>query len=51
MLQLGPLQIPQELLEAIRDNRFVIFAGAGVSVGSLANLPDFVNYNDGRWGD
>ncbi len=42
MPQLGPLQIPYKLIDAIRANRLVIFAGAGVSVGSPANLPDFL---------
>ncbi|SEN39385.1 protein of unknown function [Nitrosospira multiformis] len=43
MPQLGPLQIPYNLIDAIRDDRLVIFAGAGVSVGPPANLPDFLN--------
>ncbi|GAB1720484.1 MAG: hypothetical protein NTAFB09_22150 [Nitrosospira sp.] len=43
MPKLGPLQIPDNVLDAIRDDRLVIFAGAGVSVGHPANLPDFVN--------
>lgn len=43
MPKLGPLQIPVHLLDAIRDDKLVIFAGAGVSVGHPANLPDFAD--------
>ena len=32
---------PDSLLNALRDSRLVIFAGAGVSMGAPANLPDF----------
>ena len=32
---------PDSLLNALRDGRLVIFAGAGVSMGAPANLPDF----------
>lgn len=41
MPKLGSLQIDDGILDAIRDDRLVIFAGAGVSMGSPANLPDF----------
>ena len=42
MPKLGPLQIDNSILDAIRDDRLVIFAGAGVSMGPPADLPDFV---------
>lgn len=35
------VNIPDELLEAQRNNNLVIFAGAGVSAGSPSNLPLF----------
>ena len=41
MAKVGPLQIGDGILDAIRDDRLVIFAGAGVSMGSPANLPNF----------
>lgn len=42
MPKFGSLQIDNRILDAIRDDRLVIFAGAGVSMGPPANLPDFV---------
>ncbi len=42
MPKLGPIQIDDRILDAIRDDRLVIFAGAGVSMGPPADLPDFV---------
>lgn len=41
MAKVGSLQISDSILDAIRDDRLVIFAGAGVSMGPPANLPDF----------
>jgi SIR2-like protein len=35
------IDIPEALLAAQRDGRLVIFAGAGVSMGSPSNLPGF----------
>ena len=35
------IDFPEPLLNAMRDGRLVIFAGAGVSMGPPANLPDF----------
>ncbi len=32
---------PAGLLNALRDERLVVFAGAGVSMGAPANLPSF----------
>lgn len=43
MPKLGPLQIDDQILDAIRDDRLVIFAGAGISMGPPANLPNFSN--------
>lgn len=34
-------EIPEELLNAQKENKLVIFAGAGVSMGEPANLPSF----------
>lgn len=41
MIKLGPLSVDNRILDAIRDDRLVVFAGAGVSMGPPANLPDF----------
>ena len=35
------VDIPEGLLDAQRDGRLVVFAGAGVSMGPPSNLPDF----------
>ncbi|WP_299164112.1 SIR2 family protein [Accumulibacter sp.] len=40
-MKIGPCDFPEPLLAALRDNRLVVFAGAGVSRGAPANLPDF----------
>ena len=40
-MRCGQIDFPDELLHAIRDGRFVVFAGAGVSMGDPANLPSF----------
>ena len=42
-MQIGPLDIPNEVLTALEENRLVIFAGAGVSIPPPANLPSFRN--------
>ncbi len=41
MAKVGPLHINDSILDAIRDQKLVIFAGAGVSMGSPADLPSF----------
>lgn len=41
MSKLGPIHVDDSILDAIRDDRLVVFAGAGVSMGSPANLPSF----------
>jgi len=40
-MRCGQIDFPDELLHAIRDGRFVVFAGAGVSMGEPAKLPSF----------
>lgn len=37
------INFPNEIIEAIRKNNFVVFAGAGVSVDAPTSLPDFVD--------
>lgn len=38
---INSINFPDELIKAIRAKKLVIFAGAGVSMGDPANLPDF----------
>lgn len=38
---LSGVDFPAELLEAAQNNKLVVFAGAGVSMGPPANLPSF----------
>lgn len=40
-MNLHGIEIPNRILEAIRDNRLVIFAGAGASMGAPTSLPSF----------
>ena len=40
-MKIKDVDFPGEVLSALRSNRLVIFAGAGVSVGEPANLPNF----------
>ena len=40
-MQIGPLDLPDEVLTALEEKRLVIFAGAGVSIPLLANLLSF----------
>ncbi|MQM29630.1 MAG: hypothetical protein CRU78_03400 [Candidatus Accumulibacter phosphatis] len=40
-MKIGPCDFPEPLLAALRNRRLVVFAGAGVSRGDPANLPDF----------
>jgi hypothetical protein len=37
----GNVEIPEALLEALQNNKLVVFAGAGVSMGKPANYPNF----------
>ena len=40
-MRMAGTEYPEPLLDALRDGRLVIFAGAGVSMGPPANLPGF----------
>ena len=40
-MKLANVDFPKPLLDALRDNKLVVFAGAGVSMGEPACLPDF----------
>ena len=40
-MKIAGVDFPQPLLNALRDGRLVVFAGAGVSIGTPALLPDF----------
>ena len=40
-MRIGGVDFPEPLLNALRDGRLVVFAGAGVSMGPPACLPDF----------
>ena len=41
-MRIAEIDFPEPLLAALRNGRLVIFAGAGVSMGEPASLPDFV---------
>ncbi len=38
---ISDIDFPNKILDAIKDNKLVIFAGAGVSMGKPTKLPDF----------
>lgn len=40
-MNLHGIEIPREIIDAINEERLVIFAGAGVSMGSPTSLPSF----------
>ena len=40
-MKIAGVEFPERLLKALRDGRLVVFAGAGVSMGQPAGLPDF----------
>jgi hypothetical protein len=40
-MKIAGIELPELLLASLRDGRLVIFAGAGVSIGPPAHLPDF----------
>ena len=42
-LRFGELEFPMAIIEALKQDRLVVFAGAGVSMGPPANL---MNFND-----
>ena len=39
-MKIAGVDFPEPLLAALRDGRLVVFAGAGVSMGLPAGLPD-----------
>lgn len=41
MTKLGAIEFDDRILDALRDNRLVLFAGAGVSMGPPSNLASF----------
>ena len=41
-MKIAGVEFPDPLITALRDGQLVIFAGAGVSMGEPAGLPDFV---------
>ncbi len=41
MLRLGNLDFDDRILDAIKDGKLVVFAGAGVSMGAPSNLDNF----------
>lgn len=41
MARFGSIDFDERILNAIKDDKLVIFAGAGVSMGSPSNLPSF----------
>lgn len=40
-MKISGTDFPGEMLSALRDSKLVVFAGAGVSMGEPASLPDF----------
>ena len=42
-MKIAGIDFPRPLLDALRDNQLVVFAGAGVSMGEPASLPNFSN--------
>ena len=40
-MKISGVDFPIELLKALRDGELIVFAGAGVSMGPPASLPDF----------
>ena len=45
-MKLGDIYFPKPLLDALINDRLVVFAGAGVSMGEPANLPNFSRLTD-----
>ncbi|MCY4437291.1 MAG: DUF4020 domain-containing protein [Chloroflexi bacterium] len=40
-MRIADIDFPREVMDALRDNTLAVFAGAGVSKGEPARLPDF----------
>src|SRR6185436_4244939 len=49
-MQIGPLDLPDELLTALEEKRLVIFPGAGVSMPPPSSLPNFQRLVEGVLG-
>jgi len=49
-MQIGSLDLPDEVLTALEEKRLVIFAGAGVSIPPPASLPSFQSLVEGLVG-
>ena len=45
-IKLGDIYFPRPLLDALSNDRLVVFAGAGVSMGEPANLPNFTRLTE-----
>ena len=45
-MRIAKIDFPKRLLNALREDKLVVFAGAGVSMGSPACLPSFVELAD-----
>ena len=41
MTKIGSIDFCDKFLDAIQDEKLVVFAGAGVSMGKPSNLPSF----------
>lgn len=42
-MKIANIEFPEPFISALRDGELVVFAGAGVSMGEPAKLPDFTN--------
>ena len=40
-MKIDGIDFPRRILDALRDGKLVVFAGAGVSMGEPAKLPNF----------
>ena len=45
-VRIGGIDWPEPLIDALNEDRLVVFAGAGVSMGEPSNLPDFEGLAD-----
>ena len=43
---INDMEYPNQILDAIKENKLVVFAGAGVSMGPPTKLPDFEKLTD-----
>ena len=42
-MYLNNIDFPNQILDAVQDNKLVVFAGAGASVDKPTSLPNFAN--------